>query len=201
MTTSRAMTLREDRGVTMAEMLVVMLITTMILLAVGSMYIGTLRVEQTVVALSGSTNGAQLVARSIDDGVRNGVELRPIATGTDGGQLLVVCTAGAQAAISYKWQAWYYSPTGDGELRTKSFTTGLPPVVPDAAALETWTLLLTNIEPRGAANTVFTLDASDDTKVTTQFSTFGDDTDSATIDFATHLAPHPTYAPGSEPCS
>lgn len=191
----------DDRGITLAEMIVVMLVTSIILITVGSMYISTLHVEKTVVALSDTTNSAQLVARSIDEGIRNGVQIRPLASGGDGGQLLVTCTAGGAAAITYTWQAWYYSPTGDGTLRTRSFASGLPPVVPDAATLQTWTLLLTNIEPRGAAGTVFTLDPGDDTKVTTQFSTFGDDTDSTTIDFVTHLAPHPTYAPGSEPCS
>jgi len=192
---------RDDRGVTMAEMLVVMLITGMILIAVGAMYISTLQVQKTVVALTGSTNSAQLVASSVDKGVRNGVQLLPIETGTDGGQLLVVCTAGGTEPITYRWQAWYYSPLGTGTLRTTTFGQGLPPVVPDAEALATWTLLLADIEPRGAGGTVFSVDADDAERIDIQFSTFGDDTDSTTIDFATHLAPHPEYAPGSEPCS
>ncbi|HLU63496.1 MAG TPA: prepilin-type N-terminal cleavage/methylation domain-containing protein [Protaetiibacter sp.] len=190
---------RDERGVTMVEMIVVMLITSVILLAIGSMYISTLQVQRTVVALSESTNAAQLVARSVDDGVRNGVELRPLATGTDGGQLLVVCTAGAQAALSHSWQAWYWSPEGAGTLRTKIFSPGLPPGVPDAATLATWTLLLTNVEPRGGG--VFSADPASGA-VGVHFSTFGDDTDATTIEFTTHLAPHPTPAsPSEEPCS
>lgn len=193
---------RDERGVTMVEMIVVMLITSVILLAIGSMYISTLQVQRTVVALSESTNAAQLVARSVDDGVRNGVELRPLGTGTDGGQLLVVCTAGAQENLDHAWQAWYWSPTDTGTLRTKTFPAGLPPAVPTASALATWTLLLTNVEPQGAGGVVFTTDPALPGAVAVQFSTFGDDTTSTTIDFTTHLAPHPTPAsPSEEPCS
>lgn len=193
---------RDERGVTMVEMLVVMLITGMILIAIGGMFISTLQVQRTVLALSEATNTAQLVARSVDDGVRNGVELRPVGTGTDGGQLLVVCTASASSATAkYSWQAWYWSPLGGGSLRTRIFDPGPPPVVPDATTLASWTLLLTNVTPYGAA-TVFSVDPARPGAVDVHFSTFGDDdTDATTIQFQTHLAPHPTYAPGTEPCS
>ena len=196
----RARILRDDAGLTLVEMIVVMLVTSVILLAIGGMYISTLQAQKTVSSLTGTTNSAQLVARSIDDGIRNGVEIRPLTAGADGGQLLLVCTAGANAAIDYTWQAWYYSPTGEGELRTKSFPKTAAPAAPNATNLSTWTLLVSGVNPRGASAKVFTLD-TDLTKATVQFATFGEDTDSATIDFSTHLAPHPTYAPGSEPCS
>jgi len=191
---------RDDAGVTLPEMIVVMLVTSVILLAIGGMYLSTLQAQKTVSSLTGTTNSAQLVSRSIDDGIRNGVEIRALASGADGGQMLLVCTAGSKAAIDYAWQAWYYSPTGDGELRTKTFPKNSAPSAPNAASLASWTLLISNVKAQGPSSTVFTLNG-DKNKATVQFSTFGEDTDSATIEFSTHLSPHPTYASGSEPCS
>lgn len=193
--------LPDERGITLAETLVVSLITVLVLMAAGGMYISTLQAQRTVGELSESANSAQLVARSIDTGVRNAVIVKPIVSGPDGGQLLVVCSAGADPATpSYTWKAWYYSPDDEGELRTRTFSsTAAPTAAPSSAALASWTLLLAGVEPRGAGDTVFGIDT--DSRVSIRFSSTGGDLDSTTIDFASNPAPHPTYAPGSEPCT
>lgn len=192
--------LRDDRGFTLSEMIIVGLITTIILLAIGGMYISTVRAQQTISVLTETTNSAQLSARSIDAGVRNGVALRPIETGADGGQLLVVCTVGASDAITHRWQAWYYSPENGGELRARTADPGTPPAVPDADELAGWTLLLSGVQPLDGATTIFAIDGDDESLVSVRFFTSGDDTNSATIDFTTHLAPRPSTASESE-CS
>jgi type II secretory pathway pseudopilin PulG len=213
-------TLRDDRGFTLSELIVVGVITTIILMTITGMYLSTIQAERTVNALSETTNAAQLTARSIDYGVRNGVILRPLEPGTDGGQLLVVCTAGADAQdVEHKWQAWYYSPSGEGEIRTRTFPKDAAPDVPTAAEFAQWTLLVAGVQPLrdgplttpDGDPTIFAV-ASDDpdapdaelSKVSIKFFATGrgagsDSIDSATIDFASRLAPHPSYSPSAEP--
>lgn len=210
-------TLRDDRGFTLSEVIVVGVVTTIILMAIGGMYLSTLQAERTISALSETTTSAQLAARSIDYGVRNGVVLQPLQEGTDGGQLLAVCTAGAATgAPVYKWQAWYYSPADGGEIRTRTFDNDTAPSTPDADELATWTLLLSGVEhrpdasdPSGEGLPVFSVESDDPddataelVKVSTRFFTTGGGADSATIDFASRLAPHPVYTPSEpEPCT
>ncbi len=189
----------DDSGITLAEVIVVSLVTVLILIAAGGMYISTVQTQRTVSELSESADSAQLVARSIDMGVRNAVIVKPLAAGADGGQLLVVCSAGSAATVTYSWKAWYYSPAGNGQLRTKSFASTAAPTVPSASALAGWTLLLDGVKSGGSGGTVFAVDP-DTSRVSIRFSSVGGDTDSTTIKFATNPAPHPTFATGSEPC-
>lgn len=195
--------LRGDDGFTLPELIIVGIITTLVLVAVGGMYISTLRAERIVNDLSETTTSAQLVARSIDNGVRNGVELTPVAVAPNSGQMFAVCTAGAGEAVEYVWRAWYFGTSGDGEVRTRDFPSDAKPVSPSSADLATWTLLLTGVAPRSGSTSVFTVDGPSQNVATVAFDTKGGRTDtaSATIEFAAHLAPHPTYAPGSEPCT
>lgn len=209
--------LRDDRGFTLSELIVVGVVTTIILMAVGGMYLSTVQAERTISALSETTTSAQLAARSVDYGVRNGVVLRPLQEGPDDGQLLSVCTAGAgTAGAIYKWQAWYYSPGGGGQIRTRTFDKDAAPSVPDAGELAGWTLLLSGVErrpdpsaPSGDGLPVFSVESDDPdsttaelAKVSTRFFATGGGADSATIDFTSRLAPHPVYSPSEpEPCT
>jgi hypothetical protein len=200
--------IRDERGLTLPELIVVSLVTTMLLIAVGGIYLSTIRVQRTVSALTGSANSAQLLVRSVDTGVRNGVKLLPIAVGGDGGQLLAVCTVGADEGNvnEYFWQAWYYSPEGEGQVRTQRFDPTAPPAVPTAAQLAQWTQLLDGLEPllvdpatpTAAPDRIFDVNNS---TVAIGFYALGENADSATIELATHLAPHPSAAPGSEKCT
>jgi hypothetical protein len=194
--------LRGDEGLTLPEVIVVSIVTTIILIAVGGMYISTLRTERVISDLSQGASSAQLVARSIDSGVRNGVILDSVRIGSDGGQMLAVCTAGAGTTAAYSWRAWYYSPTGNGSIRSRDFASNAKPSVPSASQLSGWTLLLDGIDPRNGAG-VFSVNEPNRTSARIAFAGEGARTDtmSATIEFAPNLAPHPTYAPGSEPCS
>lgn len=218
MTARRAVDrLRDDRGFTLSELIVVGVVTTIILMAIGGMYLSTLRAERTITALSETTTSAQLAARSIDYGVRNGVILRPLHDGADGGQLLAVCTAGAGEGVPvYTWQAWYYSPADGGQIRMRTFDKDAAPAVPSATELAGWTLLLSGVErrpdaaaPSGDGLPVFSVESDDpdsDTaelvEVSTRFFTTGGGADSATIDFTSRLAPHPVYSASEpEPCT
>ena len=195
---------RDDRGLTLPELIVASMLTVVVLITVGSMYLSTLRVERIVTDLAEGASSAQLVARSIDAGVRNGTYFAstPVVTAGDGTQMLVVCAAGGASAASYTWKAWVYNPAGDGELRTETFAANSAPAMPSAAMLASWSLLATGIEPRNTGGTVFGYDDSvDERRVSIRFASIGDLADSATIDFETNLAPQASYAPGSEPCT
>lgn len=195
---------RDERGLTLPELIVASMLTVVVLITVGGMYLSTLRVERVVDDLTSGASSAQLVARSVDAGVRNGVFFAPTPVVTDGTgmQLLVACTAGSASTASYSWQAWVYDPAGDGQLRTRTFAANAAPTMPTTATIQSWSLLATGIDPLGASDTVFGYDASvDPRRVSIDFASTGDLTDSATIHFETNLAPAPTYASGSEPCT
>lgn len=206
--------IRDDAGMTLPEVIIVSLITTLVLIAVGGMYISTVRTERVISNLTGSTSSAQLIARSIDAGVRNGVLVRPITSGGDGGQLLLVCSASADPTVNvddvddleYRWRAWYYSPHGDGEIRERTFASDAAPVAPTLDELDEWTLLLSGVTPRIGDDEVFAVD-TDARLVTVDFSALspaqvgGEAVNSATIQFDTTLAPLPAPAAGSEPCT
>lgn len=200
---SRLDRIRSDDGLTLPELLVVSIVTTMLLIAVGGIYISTLTAQRTVSQLTQGSNSAQLVARSIDSGVRNAVFFggTPVRTDASGNQLLVACTAGSATPIQYSWTAWYYSPSGRGELRMHQFAANAEPGMPTATAASGWTLLLTGVSPRGAGGAVFGFDAAKPSEVSIHFAAVGENADSASIDFSSHLAPAPTYAPGTEPCT
>jgi type II secretory pathway pseudopilin PulG len=208
---------RDDRGYTLSEVIVVGVVTSIILMAIGGMYLSTVQAERTISALSETTTSAQLAARSVDYGVRNGVILLPLQDGTDGGQMVVACTTGADPkTLDHKWQAWYYSPANGGEIRTRTFGNSAAPSVPDADELETWTLLLAGVERRPDPNVppgddlpVFSVTSDDPAdpsaelvEVSLTFFTTGGGANSTTIDFASRLAPHPAYSSSEpEPCT
>lgn len=200
---------RADEGVTLAEMIVVFLVTTLVLVALGNMYVGTIRTQQVIGDLSSAANGAQLSARSIDDGVRNAVDLRIEDAPSGDAQLVLACTAGSAAAIEYAWTAWHYSPHDGGEIRTRTFPADAAPAFPTAATAATWTLLLDGVRPvDGAlpAGDVFGVDPADPDPaepsiLLVAFDALADDDESTRVEFATTLAPHAEPTPGEERCS
>ena len=179
--------LRDDQGFTIPELIVVCLLAGLVLAAVGGMYVSTVVAQMTVGAVSGASNGGQLAARSIDNGIRNATEFQLTANGTTG-QLLIVRTAGAADALDWKCQAWYYDSTGDGSIRTTTVADGTVIAMPTAAELSTWTELVEGVAPVTGTD-IFTPDAVADTVVQTNFLTVADGRDSTTISFSTPLMP------------
>jgi Tfp pilus assembly protein PilW len=177
----------DDAGLTLSELLVVALLTSLVLAAVGGIYVSTVVAQTTVEGITGASNGGQLVARSIDSAVRNGSEYQ--ITDDGGGQLLVVRSADADADdLGWFCQAWYYTPAHGGSIRSTTTSDGIAIAMPTTAELETWSLLVSGVTST-AGTGIFATDPGIDTVVSIQFETTADGDDSTTIQFSTPLMP------------
>ena len=176
----------DDAGLTLSELLVVALLTSLVLAAVGGIYVSTVVAQTTVEGITGASNGGQLVARSIDSAVRNGSEYQ--ITNSASGQLLVVRSADMDATMGWYCQAWYYSSADGGSIRSTTTSDGIAIAMPTTAELETWSLLVSGVTST-AGTGIFAPDPDIDTVVSVQFETTADGNDSTTIQFSTPLMP------------
>jgi Tfp pilus assembly protein PilW len=184
----------DDAGFTLAELIVVGLLTSLVLTAVGGIYISTIVAQRTVDGITGASNGGQLVARSIDSAVRNGSEYQ--ITDSASGQLLVVRSADADSTMGWFCQAWYYSSASGGSIRSTTTADGTAIGMPTATGLADWTLLASGVTST-AGTGIFATDPDIDTVVRVQFETTADGDDSTTIQFSTPLMPG---AEGADTC-
>jgi prepilin-type N-terminal cleavage/methylation domain-containing protein len=175
--------LREDAGFTMIELIVVCALLGAVMAAVGGMYISTLKAERQVSGDTTAANDAQLAARAIDDAMRNGSSFY-VTDGFDGGQLLVVRTAGAGSSVDWSCAAWYYSPENGGEIRTEVQPDGSNIGLPGNTELPGWTLLVSGLTSSGA---VFT--AVDDVLQVAFETVDSEGRTTTTIAFASSLSP------------
>lgn len=142
----------DDAGLTLIELLVVCLLLSTVIAVIASIFISSLRVQQTVSGASTSANSAQSSAASIDASVRNASGYALTASGSD--QLLVARVAGTGATLSWSCVAYYYSASA-GSIRTTRGAVGTKITVPSASTLATWTLLSNAVTPR-TGTTIFT---------------------------------------------
>jgi type II secretory pathway pseudopilin PulG len=176
----------DQSGFTLMEVIVSALLVTLVLAAVAGIYLSTVNTQQTVSGVTGSSNDAQLAARTIDTALRNGSSYE-ITAGSDGGQLLVVRSAGSDAVLAWHCIAWYFSPLDGGSIRMSREADGTAIAVPSAATLATWTLLAAGVEAPG--NIAFSADINDDQLLVVSFATTEDGDGSTTINTASALSP------------
>lgn len=114
--------LADDSGVSLAELMVYAVLSVVILLIVSNIMISSFRTRDKVTDLTTATSVGQLIANSVEEGVRNaagppgstdalqkvGVKAEPV---TATGQLLRARVAvGASAGtVAWQCQAWFYS--------------------------------------------------------------------------------------------
>lgn len=180
--------LRSDEGFTLAELIVVFLLGVLVLSTVGGIYISTLGVQQIVGTMNRTTTDGQLVAQSIDGGMRNGSEFA-ITTLPSGDQLLRVRSLDGTTSGVWHCRAWYFTKGGEGAIRTRTVADGTVVSAPTAAQLTDWTLLVEGVRPTTGA-TIFSPDPTYETVLAVDFTTEGeDDADAARIKFSTPLMP------------
>jgi len=134
-----------DRGITLVELLVYMLLAIVVLTIVGSILINSFQAERQVRDAAQSNSTAQLVAESLGLGIRNASAVEVSAPTPDAVLLRTRSIDGTEAGNWY-CQAWLIS---DGDLRTTRSTAAIP--APDAATAATWTLLATDVEQIGSS--------------------------------------------------
>ena len=133
--------MRNERGITLVELLIYSMLAILVLAIVGSILINSLRAERTVRDANEATTVGQLLAQSVTTGVRNASAITLSAPEPDT-QLLVVRTVTAGDIAEWSCQAWY---VGAGEVRTTRSSAAIP--TPTAASVADWTLLGGGIEP------------------------------------------------------
>lgn len=138
-------TVKNDRGITLVELLVYMFLAVVVLTIVGSILINSFRAERQVRDAAQSNSTAQLVAESLGLGIRNASAVEVSAPSAD---IVLLRTRSIDGSDAGSWycQAWLIS---GGELRTSRSTAAIP--VPDAATAATWTLLATDVEQIGTS--------------------------------------------------
>lgn len=142
---------RRDDGFTLIELLAASLIFALVFTVIGGIFLSLVRTQEQVSSTTSTTNYGQLLATSLDHGIRNAAGVRLTAVGGD--QMLVARTATTSSTLTWNCVAWYYSASGDGSVRTYTSSTAIS--APTAAQLSGWTLLLDGVAPR-TGSTIFT---------------------------------------------
>lgn len=139
-----------ERGFTLVELIIYGMLLIIVLSVVGSMLASETTTSKAVDSVTAASTAAQLVADSVERGIRNSSDFHlTTPAGTD--QLLVARTAQGGATINWVCAAWYYSAAGGGTIRYTTSTMAIP-AVPTAANLAGWTLLDTGVAPIGGAS-------------------------------------------------
>ncbi|MHB1234482.1 MAG: PulJ/GspJ family protein [Microbacteriaceae bacterium] len=147
----------DDAGFSLIELIVSMGISVMILVVVGGLLTNGIRTEGSVRAAAAATNLGQLIAGSVEGGVRNASAVTVIP-GTDAGsQLLLARTVSGGATPVWSCRAWYYTPATGGAIYTMSTTPAAQIPVPSGNPGPGWTLMGAGLAPVDAATstTVF----------------------------------------------
>jgi hypothetical protein len=113
---------KDDRGISLAELAIYAALSTVVLTIVASVFISAVNTRTQVTDLTRATGVGQLIASSVEEGVRNasgpsstsdpvqkvGIKAE---TPTEHGQLLRarVAVGASNATIVWRCQAWFYS--------------------------------------------------------------------------------------------
>lgn len=126
------------------ELLVYSMLMLVVLGVVGGFLVVLLNVQREVVNTSSAAASSQLVANTVETGIRNATAFN-LTTQNTSDQMLVARSADSGETIRWVCVAWYYSTAGTGSVRYLR-STG-PIGVPNAGELSSWTLLGDGISP------------------------------------------------------
>jgi prepilin-type N-terminal cleavage/methylation domain-containing protein len=135
---------RPDKGFTMIELVIAMMLLVLVLAIVGAMIASLSSTSKTVRSITATSSSAQVAAESIERGIRNSSDfLLTNPSGTD--QMLVARTARGTTTLTWVCVAWYYSAANGGTIRYTSSPSAI--ATPSGATLATWTLLSRGVTP------------------------------------------------------
>jgi type II secretory pathway pseudopilin PulG len=130
---------RNETGFTLVELIVYAVLMVVVLAVVGAILINSSRAERSVRSASEAAAVGQVIAQSVERGVRNASALTLVNDASGGGQLLLARTAGTDSALTWRCQAWYFSPTDDGAVYTTTAATVI--ALPTGGPKGVWSLL------------------------------------------------------------
>ena len=137
------LTLKSETGVGLVELLIYVALSLVVLSAVGGVVISLVNVQNQVMTTANAAEQAQVIARSVESGVRNAtaVDLQTINTSD---QMLMVRTASATGTAVWSCQAWYFS-NASKSLFTKTSNAAIG--APTQQGLASWTQLASGVAP------------------------------------------------------
>ncbi|KQO97398.1 PilW family protein [Leifsonia sp. Leaf264] len=138
---------QHDEGYTLIELLIYVGLFLLVAFIVGSILLNSLRISATVTNSTSTVQGGQLIARSVDAGIRNATSLNVASVpGRPNDQLLrarssIVKLTGSVKTTTWRCLAWYYDSVNQ-KVYTKSNSSAAVPVpaISDLTG-HGWTLL------------------------------------------------------------
>jgi len=156
----RVSTRPADRGVTLVELLVYSALLVLVLTIVGSMLYRALVSQRDVRAVTEASNTAQLVASSVESGVRNAAAIKYTALAGADELLVARASFGSTVAPSWTCVGWFYDASEKVLYTRRVSPTGAPtpaitaPSTP--ANYATWVALADGVVPLTVGAHVFT---------------------------------------------
>ncbi|WP_138315765.1 hypothetical protein [Rhodoluna limnophila] len=144
------------KGVGLIEVLLYSALTLIVLTMLAGMLSTMLNVQRNVVNGSSASQQAQLIAKSVDTGIRNATAVRLDSVNT-ADQFVVARSATAGANISWTCLAWYFESQGDGRVLFHRSSTAIP--VPTAEERDQWLVLGEGIIAKNTSG-IFSLSGS-----------------------------------------
>jgi hypothetical protein len=150
--------LTTDDGFTLSELAVYGLLLGLVVSTAAGILISGSVSERTVRTVVGASTESQLVADSIETGIRN-ASAYALTSPSTGTQLLRARVAQGTAGVQWNCAAWYYTPNmQNGSVWYKSSNTAI--ANPTTANINTWILLADDIKPISGSSTIFTIGAN-----------------------------------------
>ncbi|WP_210479831.1 PilW family protein [Naasia sp. SYSU D00948] len=145
----------DDRGLTLIELIVTVALLALVLAGVSGVFIAGIGAQRDVSSTTSASAQAQVVTRSIVQGIRNSSWFTA-ESATAAGQLVRARVAAVDATGTATWRcvAWFWS-AGDSALYTDSSTAG-PVAAPAAADPAGWTLLADDVRLPAGTSAPFT---------------------------------------------
>lgn len=149
---------QQDRGLTLVELLMTMMLLVLVISVTGTILLNALRVQANEQGVANGTGSAQSLTRSIARGIGNSSSFTvdPVSAA---GQLLhsrVVSTA-LGGTTTATCQAWYYSKTYSAlfsQTKSSAITTA-PTVTSSTVAPTGWAILATGVALPSSASAPF----------------------------------------------
>jgi len=184
--------MKNDRGMGLIELIVYSALTVVVLSVVGGILITILTVQRNVVNGATTAEQAQLIAETVESGVRNATAIQ-IENFSSGDQMVTARSAKTGSTITWSCLAWYFTANSvhGGNIRYLRSNSAI--VTPNSSELSNWTLLGEGVSPV-SSTPVFSLAG---TSLSLQFSEQVESDPAVTINSTSYVRGGPWK---SDPC-
>ena len=114
---------RDERGMTLVELLVYVILLAVVIGLVSTFFIRSIAVQKTVITTGQANNNAQAAFSGISRAVRNA---SPGGVKADGNLLVLFTGGGLETSSDWKCTAWYYVPAASPQTSGRLFSTTKP---------------------------------------------------------------------------